>query len=69
MTLTIPPTVEPYLIGLWRFRTARGRREWAATYCYRGLYYDVYPRATAQAAILGVAAGLRRLRRRRHTRR
>lgn len=62
--MDIPRDIEPYIIGLWRFREARGPRLWCATYCWRGKYYDVSGKPTIEDALKGVRAGLARLRRR-----
>ena len=67
--LALPSDVEPYIIGLWRFREARSARRWCATYCYRGYYYDVADCATLDDAVNEVRAGLLRLRRARSLRR
>ena len=62
--MTLPRDIEPFIIGLWRFREAGQPRLWCATYCYRGRYYDVSGQRTLDDVIAGVRAGLRRLRRR-----
>jgi hypothetical protein len=36
---------------LWRFRYKGNKPNWACTWCYRGLYYDTYPKATPGEAL------------------
>lgn len=35
--------VEENIIGIWRFRQKGKPILWAATYCFDGFYYDIYP--------------------------
>lgn len=62
--MKLPKDVEPYIIGLWRFREAGRPRLWCATYFYRGHYYDVWGHPTLDGALVKVRRGLARLRRR-----
>lgn len=59
--MMLPPDVEPFIIGLWRFREAGRQRLWCATYCHDGKYYDVQGKRTLDGVIRGVRVGLRRL--------
>ena len=43
--------VMPVLIGLWRFRYKGSKPNWCCTWCYRGLYYDTYPKSTPEEAL------------------
>jgi hypothetical protein len=61
--MTFPKDIEPYLIGVWRFREAGRPRSWCATYYYRGDYYDVPGQPTVDAALEGVRDGIKRLQR------
>jgi hypothetical protein len=63
MTLTeLLADVEEHLIGLWRFRERGKPKTWAATYCYRGHYYDVQGTPTPEDTLRQVRKNLRRLR-------
>ena len=55
--MNLPKEVEPYIIGLWRFREAGRRRLWCATYCYRGRYYDVQGHVTLDETLAKVRNG------------
>lgn len=61
--LVLPQDIEPFVIGLWRFREVGRPRRWCATYCYRGMYYDVAGCLTLDETVIAVRAGLSRLRR------
>lgn len=65
MSLEFPADVRRFIIGIWRFREAGRPRQWCATYCYRGHYYDAVGGATEQQAIEAVRRGLKKLRGRR----
>ncbi len=62
---TLLREVEDNLIGLWRFRELGQPKTWCATYCYRGLYYDVQGVPTPEGALQQVKRDLANLRRRR----
>ena len=55
--------VMPVLIGLWRFRYKGNHPNWCCTWCYRGLYYDTYPKATPGEALDAVYRNWRKRRR------
>jgi hypothetical protein len=60
----IPKDIEPFVIGIWRFREARRRRQWYATYVYRGHYYDAVGGDRPEDAVAAIRRGLQRLRNR-----
>jgi hypothetical protein len=43
--------LQPWLIGMWRFREKGKRRTWACTYEINGYYYDTRPKTTLEAAL------------------
>lgn len=49
--MKLPRDVEPFVIGLWRFRRAGEARLWCCTYSYRGRYYDAGGCATIEEVI------------------
>jgi len=53
--------IEPWMIGLWRFRIAGTKRQWAVTYCHHGLYYDTLPVPTKQEALETALRTIKRL--------
>lgn len=50
--------LEPWLIGLWKFRMAGKEPEWCCTFCIDGYYYDTEPAETPVCALLRVLATL-----------
>lgn len=62
--MKLPKDVEPYIVGLWRFREVEQPRLGCATYFYRGHYYDVSGQPTLDGALEKVRDGLTRLRKR-----
>jgi hypothetical protein len=61
----LPRDLDPYIIGLWRFRQPGRRPVWCATYCYRGKYYDAQGGDSVglDEVLAAVRRGLARLRR------
>lgn len=43
--------VEPWLVGLWRFRELGRKPLWCTTYVVNGNYYDVRGRQTPEHAL------------------
>jgi hypothetical protein len=62
--MDLPKDLEPYIVGLWRFREARRPRLWCATFVYRGHYYDVSGQPTLDGALARVRDDLATLRKR-----
>ena len=65
LVIGFPKDLEPYIIGLWRFRVAGEPRLWCLTYAWRGRYYDTTGAKTPLDAYDQMRVGLARLRRRR----
>ena len=62
-SFSIPSSILPFVIGIWRFREAKKQRQWYATYCYRGHYYDAVGGDTPQSAVDAIVAGVKKLQR------
>lgn len=43
--------VQEWIIGIWRFRQKGKPIRWAATYCFDGCYYDIWPVKTQNMAL------------------
>jgi hypothetical protein len=61
--LEIPKDIEPFLVGIWRFRGVGQPKLWFATFTYRGSYYDVYGCQNPNETCKKIRAALQRLRR------
>lgn len=62
INVSIPAELEPYLIGLWKFRQVCARPTWCTTFMVDGKFYDTPGAATPQRAISKALAALGRVR-------
>lgn len=46
--------LEPWLVGMWRFRVKDELPKWCCTYVVDGHYYDTWPYDTLDGALLDV---------------
>lgn len=61
MTITIPPEIEPHLIGLWKFRQVCAQPTWCTTFMVDGKFYDTPGARTPQKALEKAVAALRKV--------
>lgn len=53
--------LEPWLVGVWRFRVKGAKKQWACTYVFDGLYYDIFPKNTLNQALDATWKGIQRI--------
>ena len=52
--------MEPWLVGLWRFREAGKKKMWCCTFCIDGEYNDTWPSLTVRIALWKVYQELKK---------